>query len=55
MSGGRFDGGHAFAFHLPRGFAPDRAHRVEVRRALDWTPLPGAPKTLAAAAGALLD
>jgi len=49
------DGGHAFAFHLPRGFAPDRAHRVEVRRALDWTPLPGAPKTLAAAAGAPQD
>jgi hypothetical protein len=42
------DGGHAFAFHLPRGFSPDRAHRVEVRRAGDWTPLPGAPVTLEA-------
>jgi autotransporter passenger strand-loop-strand repeat protein len=45
------DGGHAFAFHLPRGFTPDRAHRVEVRRAGDWTPLPGAPATLEAAKG----
>jgi autotransporter passenger strand-loop-strand repeat protein len=43
------DGGHAFAFHLPRGFAADRAHRVEVRRAGDWALLPGAPATLAVA------
>jgi len=40
------DGGHAFQFHLPRGFAPDRAHQVEARRAGDWAALPGAPATL---------
>jgi hypothetical protein len=46
------DGGHAFQFHLPRGFSPDRAHQVEVRRVGDWAPLPGAPAILAAAATA---
>jgi hypothetical protein len=46
------DGAHAFQFRLPRGFAPDRAHRVEVRRAGDWAPLPGGPATLGAAAAA---
>jgi autotransporter passenger strand-loop-strand repeat protein len=43
------DGGHSFAFHLPLGFAADRAHQVEVRRTDDWALLPGAPATLAVA------
>jgi hypothetical protein len=40
------DGGHAFQFHLPRAFAEDRAHEIEIWRTADWTALPGSPVRL---------
>jgi hypothetical protein len=43
------DGAHGFQFHLPRGFAPDRPHEIEIWRTRDWTRLPGAPARLEAA------
>jgi autotransporter passenger strand-loop-strand repeat protein len=46
------DGGHAFRFHLPGGFAEDRIHDIEVCRTADGSRLPGAPARLEAAKAA---
>jgi len=36
------DGRHAFSFVLPKGLDGDAGHRIEVRREVDWSLLPGA-------------